>query len=1063
MNEKHVIQRFVKAKKLFSKYVLLVLLCSVGVISAQENNGKITGIILDNSNGQPIPGVNVLVKGTKNGISSGIDGSFSIQAKIGETLVLSYIGFLDQNVKITSSKLTIRLKGDVKALDEVVVIGYGKAKRKDVTGSISSISGAELRKSSPTTIDQALQGKVAGVIVQQTSGQPGGGVSVQIRGLSSFGNNSPLYIIDGVIIGTGYDGGAGTNPLATISPSDIESIDVLKDASASAIYGSQATNGVIVITTKRGKEGAPKISYEFSTGFQQIVKMYPTMNLHEYATFINERNAGYGWGFDARPEFANPKYLGEGTNWQKELFRNAPMSNHVLTMSGGNDKTQYLMSASYFDQEGIALGSRFTRTSLRINLDNKTTDWLKIGTSLQLTHIDENVTTTSSGIIEQALGQTADIPVTNADGSYAGGESTNGWVRNTPNPVALAQINKNNPKRNQLYGNLYAEIQFSKNLTLRNEVTGSFSFNTEDSFRPSYVFGNTQIPTNSASYSYNQSANTTLRNFLTYSNVFANKYSVNVLFGHEAQVGKGESVWASRENFVSNNVTNISSGDENKAKNGGSKGDNAQESFLGRVNFVYDDRYLFTVTARADGSSKFAPENRWVNTYSGSVAWKLNNEKFLKDIKTINELKLRLGYGLTNNQNIRDNAYVTMLETMPNGLSGVSQLTSSMGNPLIQWEKTEYSNIGVDVRLFDWRYGLTFDVYDRFTDGLLMQIPLPAYSGTTVGYSPGAIKAPYVNIGSVRNRGYDLTFNATIVRNKDFTWKSDITVSHNKNKVLKLNTDGASLVGYNGADVVTKTVVGRPIGEFYGYIADGIFATAEDFKTHALPTNSNGEVLPVRQGFGGVWYGDRKFKDLDGDGEITSRDQTYLGSSIPKVQLGFNNNFNYGNFDMNIFFSATFGNKVLNALRINGENPGASYGYLKVLNDHAALALIDPNGSAADVNNVYVTNPNTTIVGVRNDNSNANSRFSDLYLEDGSYIRCKNITIGYNFPERIAQKMHIGSLRMYVNESNAFLITKYKGLDPEVGSYNPLQAGIDGGVYPQSRVFTFGINVGLTK
>lgn len=1063
MNEKHVIQRFVKAKKLFSKYTLLIMLCSFSLASAQNSDAKITGVVLEDSNGQPLFGVSILLKGTNNVVSTDVDGSFSIKAKIGEALVLSYIGFIKQEVKITGSKLTVRLKENVNALNEVVVIGYGKSKRKDLTGSISSITGAELRKTNPTTIDQALQGKVAGVVVQQTSGQPGGGVSVQIRGLSSFGNNSPLYVIDGIFIGQGYEGASGTNPLATISASDIESIDVLKDASATAIYGSQATNGVIIITTKRGKEGAPKISYEFKTGFQQIVKMYPVMNLREYATFLNERNQGYGWGFDTRPEFANPQYLGEGTNWQKELFRNAPMSNHVLTMSGGNDKTQYLMSASYFNQDGIALGSKFTRVSLRLNLDNKTTKWLKIGTSLQLTNINENVTTTDSGIIGEALSQTADIPVTNSDGSYAGGESTNGWVQNQANPIGLASINKNNPKRNQIYGNLYAEIQFSKNLTLRNEATGDFSFNTTDSYRPSYSFGKVTNPESVASYSYNQGINTALRNYLTYAKVFAGKYNVNVLLGHEAQVNSSESVSATRKNFASNDVTNIGSGDASTATNGGSRGDSAQESYFGRVNFIYDDRYLFTLNGRADGSSKFATKNRWVNTYSGSFAWNLNNEKFLKNIKTINELKLRTSYGLTNNQNISSTASVSTLATMQSALSGISQVTETMGNPDVQWEKTNYTNVGVDLRLFNWKFGLTFDYYNRDTDDLLMQIPLPYYSGTATGYSPGAIKAPYVNVGAVRNRGFDFSINATIVENKNFSWKSDITASRNKNKVMKLNTDGAALYGYNGADVATKTEVGQPMGQFYGYVSDGIFATADDFKTHALPTNSEGIELPVRQNYGGVWYGDRKFKDLNGDGVITSADQKYLGSSIPKIQLGFNNNFSYGNFDMNIFFTGTFGNKVLNALRINGENPNASYGYLKVLKDYAKLELIDPNGSSADVNNVYVTNPNTTIVGVRNDNSNANNRFSDLYLEDGSYIRCKNITIGYNFPDRILKKLHIGSLRMYVSESNAFLITKYKGLDPEVGSWNPLQAGIDGGTYPQARVFTFGVNVGLTK
>ncbi|MCD0465263.1 TonB-dependent receptor [Flavobacterium sp. ENC] len=1063
MNEKHVIQCFVKAKKLLRKYTLLVLFFSFSLASAQNSDVKITGTVVEETEGKPLFGVNINLKGAKTGVSTNLDGSFSIDAKIGETLVVSYLGYVNREVKITGSQLKISIKEDRKALDEVVVIGYGKSKRKDLTGAISSISGQDLMKTRPTTIDQALQGKVAGVVVQQTSGQPGGGVNIQIRGLSSFGGSSPLYVIDGVIIGQNFDGGNGTNPLSTINPSDIQSIDVLKDASATAIYGSQATNGVIVITTKRGSEGAPKITYEFSTGYQELIKQYPTMNLREYATFINDRAAV--WGFDKRPEFANAQYLGEGTNWQDELFRKAPVVSHMLTLSGGNDKTQYLLSGSLFNQEGIALGSKFSRASIRLNLDNKTTDWLKIGTSLQLTHIDENVNSTGSNVIAEALAQTPDIPVKNPDGSYAGEESTEGWINKRVNPYALALVNKNNPKRNQLFANFYADIAFTKDLSFRNEVSGNFSFKTEDRYSPTYKFGLAERLVNDAYYSYSQDYFTTFRSFLTYAKVFKSKYNVNILAGHEAQLSQYEDVSAARRNFISNDITNIGSGDALTATNGGIKRESAQESYFGRVNFIYDDKYLFTANARADGTSKFAPENRWVTTYSGAFAWKLNNEKFLKGSKIVNELKLRAGYGLTNNQNAGNNANLTLLTSTQNGLSGNAQVTSNLGNPDLEWEKTEYSNVGMDASLFGWKLNLSVDVYNRLTDGLLIQIPLPLYSGTATGYSPGSIAAPFINVGTVRNRGIDLHLSSRNITRSgdDFNWTTDFTLSHNQNKVLKLNTDGATLPGFYGGEVVAQTRVGGSIGDFYGYKVDGIFATAKDFETHALPTDTNGAVLPITPNSGGVWYGDLKFKDLNGDGVITEKDRTYLGSPIPDFQLGLGNTFSYKGFDLNIFFSATLGNEVVNGMRITGENPLTHDTFLKSLNDHADLALINPNGSASDVNNVYVTNPNTTIIGLRNNDSNRNNRFSDKYVENGSFLRCKNMTMGYTFSNELVQKIHISSLRMYVNVSNPFVITNYKGMDPEVGSWNPLAAGIDNGFYPQARSFTLGINVGLTK
>ncbi|SEV96123.1 TonB-linked outer membrane protein, SusC/RagA family [Chitinophaga sp. YR573] len=1027
-------------------------------ISLSAQTIKISGRIINKSNSTPVPGATVTLKGTSRFSISDEAGKFTIDASTGSVLVITMIGYQRKEVVAKTTSLVVEMTENISQLDDVVVIGYGKVKRPDVTGAISSVSGDEIRKTQPVTFDQALQGKVAGLVAQQISGQPGGAVSIQIRGLSSFGGGSPMYVIDGIIIGSTASLGTGVNPLAGINPSEIESIDVLKDASATAIYGSQATNGVIVITTKRGQVAPPSISYDMYTGYQQIPKKLPVMNLREYATFINERNTGLGWGFDTRPEFANPKYLGEGTNWQKELFRNAPMYNHTLTINGGDVKTQYLLSASYFNQEGIALGSKFRRISLRLNLDNKTTNWLKIGTSLQLVTIKENVNSSSSNVINTALSQTPDIAVKNEDGSWGGAYNPNGWVNSTVNPYAIALINKDEAKRNQLFGNLYAEIAFTKDLTLRNEATASFSMATEDRFNPSYTFGLVKNNNNSASYSSSQSLSTTIRNFLTYSHLFKDKYNLNALLGHEAQLNTSEAASAGRTNFPSNNVQVISSGDPTTATNSGSKGQSAQESYFGRINFSINDKYLFTANVRADGSSKFASENRWVTTYSGAFAWKLNNEKFLQSAKDINELKLRLGYGLTNNQNIRDYAYTSTLATVATGLTGIAQLTQNVGNPYVQWEKTKYANIGLDGALFNWRINFSVDFYNRRTDGLVLQIPLPMYSGTAIGYSPGALDAPYVNVGSVNNKGFDFRISSINIKAKNFSWKTDVTVSRNINEVLKLNTDGASLDRQ-----YSKTVVGRSIGEFYGYVIDGgVFATKKDLETHALPTK-NGVPLPVGAAGGSIWYGDLKFKDLNGDGVINERDQTFLGSPIPKYQIGFNNTFSYKNVDLNIFFAANIGNKVFNQLRVNGEYPGTSFGYLRSLMDYAKLTLIDPAGSATDINNIKVTNPETRIPGIRNDNTNDNNRNSDKFVENASFLRCKNISLGYTLPEKLIAKANIKYLRVYFNVSNAFIITNYKGMDPEIGSWDPLSAGVDGGYYPQPRVFTVGANIKLTK
>jgi TonB-dependent starch-binding outer membrane protein SusC len=1046
---------------MFLALALIVQLITPPEVFAQESGKhKVTGRVIGAMDNNSIPGANVIIKGTTMGTTTDMNGNFSIELNENDILIISYIGYVTEEVSVgTNTSIEVKLVEDISKLDEVVVIGYGTSKRKDITGAISSISHDDIRKAQPVTFEQALQAKVPGLVVQQISGQPGGAVSVQIRGVSSLNSNTgPLYVIDGIIIGAtaNLGGENGSNPMAGISPSDIETLDVLKDASATAIYGSQATNGVIVITTKKGKQGVPQISYEYYTGFQELSKKLSLMNLREYATFINERNTGLGWNFDARPEFANPRYLGAGTDWQDELFRKAPMSSHTVTVSGGDTKTHYLFSGSYFSQDGIALGSNFKRITARLNLDNQTTSWLKFGTNLQLANIKQNLNSSSSDVINAALSQTPDIAVTNADGSWGGAYNTAGWVTPVVNPVAIASINKDQTQRNQFFGNAFAEISFIKDLVLRNEVTASFSMETEDIFKPSYTMGNLVKENNEGEYKTAQNLNTAIRNYLTYSHVFANKYNTNIMVGHEAILNKSEDGSAKRTNFTSNDVQTINGGDPNTATNSGSKNHSSQESYFGRLNFGINDKYLLTANVRADGSSKFASGNQWVTTYSGALAWKINNENFLKNVKVINELKLRVGYGLTNNQGIPDYSYTSTLGTVATGLAGNAQITKTIGTPDLKWEKTKYANIGIDGSFFSGRLSFTIDFYDRRTNDLLMQTLLPMYTGMAVGYSPGSLQSPWVNIGDIDNKGFDYRVSTINIENKNFTWKTDLTVSRNINEVKKLNTDGASIKG-----TYSKTVVGGSIGAFYGYMVDGgVFATKDELLNHARPVKSDG-ITPVSVGAAGgsIWYGDLKFKDINGDGVINEKDMSFLGSPIPKFQIGLNNTFSFKNFDLNIFFTANYGNKVYNQQRVNLEDPIANFSYSKALTDYAKLVLNDPSGSASDIDNVHVSNPTTNIVGVRNDKTNDNNRTSDKFIEDGSFIRCKSISLGYSFSDRLIAKAHIKSLRIYVNVSNAFIITKYKGMDPEIGSWDAFNAGIDNGYYAQPRVYTIGANI----
>jgi len=1035
------------------------------ITDVHAQNSSVTGVIR-NSEGGVLPGVNIKVKGSKNGTITDVTGRFALNAKTGDILSLSYVGYLSKEVVVTGADLgTIQLAVDAVALKEVSVvsIGYGTTSKKDLTGSVASVSATDIKQGSMATFDQALQGRVAGVVVNTNSGQPGGGVSIQIRGVSTLSNADPLYVVDGVYYGGDvnnriYTGGApGTNPLASLNPSDIESVDILKDASATAIYGSRGSNGVIIVTTKKGSQGAPKLNFDASYGIQQLPYYMPVMNLREFAAFRNERVKNIGGTYT--PEFADPSVLGNGTNWQKEIFNNAGVQNYNLNLSGGDARNKYMLSAGYFDQDGIATNSNFKRYSSRVNFENQTATWLKIGTNFSMARVLENINNQSGSLVSFAIRQSPDIPARNPDGSYGGPYDSN-FPLAGGNPLAIAEITLNQRKRTEFYGNVYGEIVFSKDFTLKNEVNGNFSSGNIYIFNPTYKFGVLENKISSASRGNTNNNGTTFRNYLTYNHKFIDKLDVNATLGHEAVTSYYEYVNASVSNLLTNNISELNQGDAKTATNSSGKGHYALESYFGRFNFNYANKYLLTATLRDDGSSNFDVGKKWNFNSAFGLAWRISEESFLKASKV--NLKLRLGYGVLNNQNIGSYAYGSKLVPGQTGEFGTTVLISNLPNPNLSWEKTKATNIGIDLGILKDRIQLTADAYIKNTNGLLQVLPLPLYSGTSVSYATGALGAPSYNLGSIRNKGFEFSLNTANIKSTNFTWNSTLTFSLNRNKVTSLVTDNSAIPTYvGGTTIVAKTAVGRSIGEFYGYEVIGIFKDAADLANSARPTGSNGVILPVN--IDNVWIGDLKFKDRNNDGIIDEKDATYLGSSMPKFQFGINNAFKYQNFDLTLFFNGNYGNKIFNNLKRDNEDPTSNFGMLKSVANFARIGLIDPLGSATDVNNLYLINPETTIPRVSSANVNNNRRPSTRYIEDGSYIRLKTAVLAYNLPWKLVQKAKLNYMKVYVNVQNVFTVTHYTGYDPEVGSaeQSALSTGVDYGRYPASRTFSFGLTAGF--
>jgi len=1017
-------------------------------------SGKVTGGL-----GEPLPGVTIVIKGTTTGTITDIDGNYRILARNDDVLVFSFVGMQKQEIPVSGQQvIDVFMREDEMALEEVVVVGYGQMKRTDLTGSVVSVSSDVIARSVTTSVDQVLQGRAAGVQVQQNTGMPGGSSSIRIRGINSLNaSNEPIFVIDGVII-DGSTGSGDDNALSSINPSDIVSMDVLKDASATAIYGARGANGVIIITTKRGTKGESLITYNGYIGWQQMPEKLDLLNLREYAIHKNERTE---LGIvEADDNFVRPDLLDEGTDWQDELFTTAFMNSHNLSVTGGSEKSTYAMGAGYLDQDGIAIGSGFKRLNLRGSFDSQVKEYLKMGISFAFSNSKQKTTVSDESLIKTALKQTPNVAVRNADGTYDGPD-TDEYVQN--NPVGLAMIKDNRNEKTGIRANTYAEATLLNGLTYKTELSFDYGITNTYRFDPSYKFGaiTNEVREGARSKSYNKFWS--WRNIVTYNKTFGS-HNINAMLGQEMQESKWEYLYGYRSGYLTNGATDLDAGDATTAKNSGNSGDSSILSYFGRMFYSCDDKYLLTATVRRDGSSKFHKDKRWGWFPSAAFAWKISNENFLKENPVINNLKLRLGWGAVGNQNVANYAYTSTYSSVATNW-GTGLLASNTPNEDLKWETTHSSNIGVDMNLFGNRIEFIADVYYKKTKNLLLQLPLPAYVGTS---GQGSTSAPWVNIGSLRNKGIELTLNTINLDKNNFQWRSNFIFSMNRNKVRSLDTE-TSIINktiQEGSEitVVTRTAVGESIGQFYGYKIIGRFEKATDF----YYKDKNSEIKPVAIpedmaiGENGVWIGDYIFEDANKDGVINEEDRTFIGNPEPKFTFGIGNTFSWKGIDLSIYLTGSYGNEVVNYQRRWLENPRENTNLLKKAIHYAKLDLIDPSGPN-DYRNVQIISGDADMcrIGASPASSTSNFRFSDKFVEDGSYLRIQNISLGYTFPRKWVTKLGIQDLRVYTNLQNVYTFTEYSGYDPEIGStdQDALMTGIDNARYPSPRIYTFGLNL----
>ncbi|WP_010134529.1 TonB-dependent receptor [Ochrovirga pacifica] len=988
-------------------------------LSNEQQQKVVKGTVKDEFD-MPIPGANVVIKGTSRGAITDFDGNYEIRVNNPNAiLIFSYVGYKDKEVKVGSKTIiNVVMEQNVSMLDAVVMVGYGTVKKSDVTGAVASVATGEITKTQNTSIAQAIQGRAAGVTVSKSTGTPGATPTVRIRGTGTINNADPLYVVDGVPI----------NDITTINMEDAKSVEVLKDASATAIYGSRGANGVVLITTKGGKKGKPTITYRTYVGVQEKVNNVDVLNAEQWATLYNEGLTNDGEAID--PSLANPGSL-KSYNWKDAVYRSAIQQSHQLSISGGSDKSTYYISLGLINQEGVVKNSSYKRTNFRVNNTYQIKPKIKIGHNLQYAKADKVTVPEYSGNAWPRAafsGYVVDpvTPIYNEDGSFG---VTN--YSTAINPLGLVKYGQTPQIRESFFGNLFLEAKLMEGLTFKSNYGLQVNNTKVDNFQPAYFVAPTYL-SNTSFYKLNRAENRVmiLSNTLNYQTEINKKHSINALLGQEVQELSYNNVNTQR-NGIPESVANstLGAGDVSTAFADGTITESKLLSFFGRVNYSFDDRYLLTGTYRFDGSTRFGANNRWAQFPSLAAAWNLHKEDFY-DIDFINQLKLRAGWGETGNQNIPNTATYNTLNIGTNYMYGNDQLTAlgvaplRPGNPNLKWETTVTKNFGLDLALFSNELTFSAEYFIKNTTDMLMATPIL----TNAGYKQN----PFTNAGDIENKGVEITANYK-KRFSDFSFNVGGNISFIKNKVIRLADEGSIIQTGNGSGFknIARTEAGQPLASFYGYIMDGIYQNQTEVDNG--PTFLNSQP------------GDIRYKDLNNDGKIDDQDKTYIGSPFPKFTYGINLDMEYKQFDFTAFFQGSHGNKIFNA---------SNYYLEGDLGTNLKTNMLNRWTGEGTSNSV----PRVTFAG-----NGVNTALSSRFVKDGSYLRLKNVQLGYSLPNELLDTIFITKLRVYAAGQNLLTFTNYDGLDPEVGidssQNNPLDIGIDRGRYPSVRTFTLGLDI----
>ncbi|MCE5174069.1 MAG: TonB-dependent receptor [Bacteroidales bacterium] len=991
------------------------------VTDQTQNSIFFTGYVKD-ENGLPVIGASVMIKGTKIGTVTDIEGKFSLNVDSEKSLlVVSYIGY--QSTEIGTNKkgmINITLKENSKLLDDVVVVGYGTMRKSDVTGAIVSVKGDDISKNSSSNVVQAMAGKLSGVQIVQNSGTPGGDVSILIRGVGTINDASPLYVVDGVPVNGG---------IWYINPSDVESIDVLKDASATAIYGARGANGVVIVTTKKAKEGKAEITLDYSYGTQQTAKMFNMLNASQYATLHNEMRTNAGVALN--PTFADPASLGVGTDWLSPLFQTAPMTKINLSFMGGNNKINHATSIGYYAQDGILKNSNFNRLNLQSNISSQILSNFVVKANVNLSN-ENRRTQPINTVITNAMRMLPSIPIYDENGEYNGPTGNAELNGNALNSIAIVNEQKYTMKGFRMLANISGEWEIIKDLKLKTTGGAELGYEYDNNYIPKFKWGNQESVNTSQSLSSAYEELYLWDNTLSYNKIFG-KHKIDAMIGTSYQEYNKHWMSATGSGRASEMTTELDNATKATAV-GGNLYSWALMSYMARIQYSFDKRFFVTTTFRADGSSKFGSNNRFGYFPSFSAAWNITNEDFMKDVNWISMLKVRAGYGQTGNQNIDAYAFADKLD-----VSGVYTFGSQRGfqsaqvpliypyklsNPSIKWESVEQYNIGFDMGFLKDRIVANVDLYLKNTNDMLTKKPVPQTSGTSLDPSDW----PPVNIGKVRNTGLEFTITT---RNfvGEFNWESNFNISFNKNIVLQLG--GPEIL--NGVSLIR---VDEPINSFYGYKMGGIYQNLNQVFTGPVMENRATDIASqnskVNTSPGDIW-----FVNINEDKVINDLDRTIIGNPQPDFIFGFNNTLNYKNFDLNFFFQGSYGNSIWNGVRVSEEGMESTYNQLT-----STLCRWNGEGSSYTMPRAIYADPNR------------NNRASSRWIEDGSYIKLKNLALGYTFNKNWMQKTGAKSLRLFVSADNLLTITKYSGLDPEVGLW-----GLDYGVYPTAKTIMFGASI----